>query len=130
VGGVEVSLAVDRLTEGVDDAPEQRLTDRDLDDLSGALDLVALFDAVRCAEERDTYVVLLEVEDHALDVVRELEELACHRLREAVDASDTVTGREHGSSLALLDVLVIVFNLLADDPADLFDLDLHKRLSL
>ena len=91
----DVALAVDGLTEGVDHAAEEGLTHRDLNDLAGALDLVALLDAVGGAEERDTHVVLLEVQDHAFDAARELDHFASLDAVEAVDAGDTVADRQN-----------------------------------
>src|SRR6185369_13307481 len=84
------ALAVDGLPEGVDDAPDDRLTDRDVHDPAGALDRVALLDEARVAEERGADVVLLEVEHQAHQALSvlpcELEELAGHRPGEPVDA--------------------------------------------
>src|ERR1051326_5734074 len=42
--GLDLALAVERLAERVDDAPQQRLADRDLEQAVGALDGVALDD--------------------------------------------------------------------------------------
>ena len=65
-----------RLPERVHDAAEQRLADRHLGDAAGALDLVALLDVLRVADDGDADVVLFEVEHEARDAVRELEQLA------------------------------------------------------
>ena len=43
-GGVDRSLAVDRLADGVDDPPNQGFADRDFGDPAGALDGVAFLD--------------------------------------------------------------------------------------
>src|SRR5690606_15612685 len=96
---VERALAVDRHAERVHHAAEERLADGDLDDAARALDRVTLADALVRAEDGDTDVVLLEVEDHAHDPARELDELAGHGAVEAVDTGDTVTDREDGAGL-------------------------------
>jgi hypothetical protein len=83
-------FAVFRLSERVHDATEQRFADRHLRDASGTPDLVALLDLLLLAEDRDADVVLLEVQDDAVDGVRELDELAGGRPVEAVDARDAV----------------------------------------
>ena len=46
--GLDRALAVDRLTEGVDHAAEQRVADRHRSDEPGRADLVAFFDT-RCS---------------------------------------------------------------------------------
>ena len=55
----------------------------------------------------------------------ELEQLAGHRAVEAVDAGDAVADGEDGAGLGDVDLLVVVLDLLADDPADLFGADVH-----
>ena len=65
LGGLDRSLAVDRLAERIDHAPEQRFADRDLGDTAGALDLVALANRLRIAEQRRTDIIFLEIENDA-----------------------------------------------------------------
>ena len=129
---IERLAAVDRDAERVDDAAEQLLADRHLDDAARALDGVAFADRLELAEDRDADVVLLEVEHHAAESRRrrlELEQLAGHRAREAVDAGDAVADGQHGAGLGDRDLLVVVLDLLADDVADLFGADVHDRPS-
>src|SRR6185295_1838572 len=57
----------------------------------------------------------------------ELQELAGHRARQAVDPGDTVTGGEHRAGFGDRDLLVVVLDLLADDVADLCGADIHGR---
>src|SRR6185295_716984 len=95
--------AVDRQADRVDDAAEQLLADRNLDDAAGALDQVALAHRLVLAEQRDADVVLLEVQHHAADLLAaaalELEQLAGHRPREPVDARDAVARGQHAAGL-------------------------------
>src|SRR6185369_4697257 len=74
-GGGDGAQAVDRLADRVDHAADQGLAHRDLDDLAGQLDRVAFLDLGELAENCRTDVVFLEVEDHAGDAARELQEL-------------------------------------------------------
>src|SRR6185369_4177878 len=67
--GRDGPLAVDRQSQRVDDAPDQGLADRYLGDARGALDRVAFLDGAIVAEQHHADLVLLEVEDHADDVV-------------------------------------------------------------
>ena len=119
------ALAVDRLTQCVHDTADERRTDRNLDDATGTLDRVALFDANVGAENRATDVVFLEVEDHAVHATRELEELACHGAFETVEAGDAVTHRQNGSRFDYVDRLLVGSDLLLDDVGNLFSAKLH-----
>src|SRR5439155_24843736 len=94
-------------------------------DLTGALYLIVLEAPLVLADVRDADVVLFEVEDDALDVVRELEQLAGHGAGQTVDARDAVTDGEHGAGLDDRDLLVVLLDLLADDLRDLFGFDVH-----
>jgi hypothetical protein len=88
-------------------------------------DEVALLDQVVVAQERDADVALLEVEHHALHAVRELEQLAGHRVVEAVDAGDAVADRQDAAGLLDRDLGLVALDLLLDDPADFVGSDLH-----
>src|SRR5262249_50916726 len=106
-----------------------RLANRDLHDLAGALDLVALADGLVVAEQRDADVVFFEIEHHAHDWLAlgaaELEQLAGHGAGQAVHARNAVAGGQHGAGLHDRHLLVILLNLLANDLADLFGADFH-----
>src|SRR5690606_16945940 len=68
-------LAVDRIAERNDDAAEQALADRRIDDGAGTLDGLAFLDLAVGAEDDDTDVVGFEVERHAAGAVLELDHL-------------------------------------------------------
>src|SRR6202042_459227 len=59
--GLDRALAVDRIAERVDDAAEQTLAYRRIDDGAGALDGLAFFDLAVGAENHDTDVVGFKV---------------------------------------------------------------------
>ena len=107
---------------------EELLADRGVGYPAGALDDVALAQLRVLAEEHDADVVLLEVEHHSHELVRELEQLPGHRVVEAVDAGDAVADREDGAGLHHLDVPIELLDLLFDDVADLFRSKLHLPL--
>ena len=124
-GAADRALAVERVAEGVDDAAEQTLAGRDLHDAAGAADLVAFLDLGRLAQQHGADVVLLEVQRHAHHAVGQLEQLAGHRLFEAVDAGDAVAYGDDGTDLRHLGLLVVALDLLPDQTRDFIDLDLH-----
>ena len=68
--GFDGSLAVDRLPERVDDAADQLLAHRHLDDPARGADLVAFLDVLVRAHDHGPDHVLLEVQGHPVDVPR------------------------------------------------------------
>ena len=77
--------------ERVDDAADQRVADRHLDDAAGRADLVAFLDVGRTSPRMTAPTrLLLEVERQADDAARELEQLGRQRVGQAVDARDAV----------------------------------------
>ena len=99
LGGLDLALAVERAAERVDDPAQQRLADRDVEQVAGALDGVALDDLLPLAEQHGADVVGLEVQREPGDVVRELEHLERHAVLEPVHARDAVRDRQHGADL-------------------------------
>ena len=100
------ALVVERAAERVDDAAEQRLADRHLDDAAGGLDRVAFLDRGGVAEDDRADRLLLEVEGHAHDPAGELEHLRRERAVEPVDLGDAVADLDDGADAARLDARV------------------------
>ena len=112
--------AVERLTQRVDHAAEQRLADRNAHDLAGAPHRLALLDQLPLAEQRDADVVLLEVERDPGDAVLELEPLEGDAVLEAVDACDAVAELQDGADLAQVRLHVELADAVLEDCGDLF----------
>ena len=89
--GVDRTLAIDGIAQGVNNATEKAEANRHVDDGAGALDRVTFLDVAVIAEDHDADVVILEVQGHAPDTTGEFDHLAGLHLVEAVDAGDTVT---------------------------------------
>ena len=75
------TLAVDGVAEGVDDATQEGKTDKDIDNLTGTLNCVALLDETIAAEDGDTDIVGFQVEAHAPYTRREFHHLLCEHGR-------------------------------------------------
>ena len=111
---------VERVAERIDDAAEQARPDRHAHDLAAAADRLALLHVLPFAEERDSDVVLLEVERDAGHAVLELEPLERDAILEAVDAGDAVTDLEDGADLGEVGLDVELLDPILEDRGDLF----------
>ena len=84
------ALAVERRAERVDDASEQALADRDLQQLARAADLVAFLERRVVAEDDDADFGLVERQREAGDAVTEIDHLVQHHVRQPFDSGDAV----------------------------------------
>ena len=123
--GFNGAKAVDGASQGVDDAAGDGVADRHREDLAGALDRVAFFDVGVFTKKGHADVVLFQVEHQTHDAAREFQKLHGHGVLDAVDAGNLVADGQHSASLAHLNARLVVLNLLFDDLADLFRVDLH-----
>jgi hypothetical protein len=123
------SLAVDRLAQRVDDAPEHLVADRDRDDPARALDDVAFLDRLVIAQQHRADAFLLEVERDPEDAVRELEHLAGHGPFDAVHARDPVADGDDAADFGHVDLDGVAADLVANNLGDLFGFDIHQRCS-
>ena len=72
LSSLDGTLAVNRIAESVNNAAEKLRTDRNIDNLAGTLDCVALLDKTVITEDRYTDIVGLQVQAHSTDTGREL----------------------------------------------------------
>ena len=103
LGGVQRALAVDGLTEAVDDAPDERVADGHREDPAGRLDRAALLDVAGLTEDDRTDRLLVEVQGEAERAALELEHLVDRGLGQARDAGDAVADFEHAADVRLLE---------------------------
>ena len=128
--GLDLALAVERVAERVDDPPQQRLADRDVEQAPGAPDGVALDDLLPLAEQHGADVVGLEVEREPGHAVRQVEHLERHAVLQAVDAADAVGDRQHGPDLGEIGARgVEALDPALEDRGDFVGLDLHVTVS-
>ena len=90
LGGVQRALAIDRLTESVDDTTQQGVAAGDLEDAAGGTDHLLLLELVDVAEHDRTDRLLVEVHGEAQRAVLELEQLVHRRAGKARHACDAV----------------------------------------
>src|SRR5262249_22119328 len=80
--------------------------------------LIPFFDLGIGTEQHGPDVVLFQVQGHAINVMRELQQLPGHAFFETEDAGNTVTHRNHRADLGEFDLADIAFNLALDDVAN------------
>ena len=125
LGGIDRALAVDRIAEPIDDAAEQALADRNVDDGLGALDRRSFDDVGVRTEDHDADIVGFEVQRHALHAAVELDHLARLDVVEPVDAGDAVADRQHGADLGDLSFGTETGDLVLDYLGNFCGVDIH-----
>jgi hypothetical protein len=123
--GVDRPLAVERDAQRVHDPAEQLGADRDLHDAARRLDQVALLEVLVVAHDHRADLVLLQVQGHAVNVARELQQLARHRLAQAVDGGDAVADGDDPAHLGRDQLGLEVLEPRLDDVGDVLGTDAH-----
>jgi hypothetical protein len=88
---LDLALAVDWVTESIDDTTEKTGSYWDIHNLSSSLDGVTLLDESIVTENGDTDVVGFQVQAHSSDTGRELNHLLGLDVSETVDTGDTIS---------------------------------------
>ena len=118
--GVDGTLAVDRLADGVDNAAEKLLADGHGQHAFGAFDDVAFGDLGEVAENHRADLFLLQVQRHAVDAVRELQHFLGHAVGQAFDARDAVATLDDFADLLDVDLGFVLADAATQDVGDLF----------
>src|SRR5215469_15377811 len=121
------ALAVDRLAQRIDDAPQETAPDGHIDDRASALDDVTFVDAAVLAEDDDPDVVALEVERHAPHPVRELDHLARLHLVEPVDTRNAIADRQDRADFRDIGLGTPIGDLVLEDRRNLGRADFHEN---
>ncbi len=121
------ALAVDRLSERVDDASDQRIAHRHREDAAGRLDSVTFLDLLGPAEHDGADRVLVEVQRKAEHAAVELEQLVHRGLGQSGDARDPVTDLEDAADVGLLERRLERRDVLRQHRGDLLRVDRKFR---
>ena len=89
-GGSDLPLAVDGIAECIEHSADYRLAARNGVDQLQALDLITFTNCLAIAENRDTDVVLFEIQDYATFAASEFNQFACHHLLQAIDTGNAI----------------------------------------
>ena len=112
---IDGTLAVDRLTQCVDDTTDQLIADGNGHDAACAANSVALADAFFVAEHDDGNGVLLQILRHAVHAAGEFQQLVDHAACQSGGFCDAVADQNDRAGLRLVDLCFIVFDLRTDD---------------
>jgi hypothetical protein len=122
------TLAVDRLTEGVDHAAEQFGTNGHFQNAAGRLDDVAFGNVFVFTKNHGADGVTLEVERHAEGVAGEFQHFALHDILQAVHTADTVGNGNHRALRAHFRCALQVLDLALDQFRNFGRIQLHEIL--
>src|SRR5690606_16152290 len=116
--GIDRTLAVDGVTQGVNHAAFQLRTNRYFQNALGAAAGLAFGQALVVAEYYGTYGVALEVEGHTVHAAFELDHLTVHDVGQAVNADDAVRHADDRALILGLRSDIQLLDPLLDDVAD------------
>jgi len=119
------ALAVDGLTQRVDDTTQQGLTHRHLENAPGGPHRVALVEVGVVAQHHRADRIALEVERHAVGIAGEFQHLALHDITDAVNAHDAVADADHRTFVARFGDGFEALDALFDQVTDFRGIELH-----
>src|SRR5690606_12912014 len=105
----------DWVTQCVDNATQQFLTNRNFEDAASALGAHAFGEGVVCAQYYRTNGVLLQVEGHTVHATRKLDHFAVHDVGQTVDPHDTVRNADDSTFVAGLRGDIEIVDAALDD---------------
>ena len=130
LGGGDRPLAVERIAERIDDPADHGVADRHLEQGAQRPHLVAFLDFEVVAQHDDADRVLFEVEGQAAHLgTAELDHLAVHDVRQAVDAGNAVADFQDSADLAGVEAGAEVPDFLSQYGSDLVCFEFHNCFS-
>jgi hypothetical protein len=115
------ALAVDGLTQGVDDATDEAVADGHREDAAGGSNHGALVDGRGClgvTQHHGADGLFVEVESQAQRAALELEDLVDRRVGQARHSGDAFADLEHAPDLGLLDTRAEAIEVLLESGGD------------
>ena len=114
------TLAVDGLTQRVDNAADEVFAHGNGNYFAGALDGVAFLNAAVRAQNDNGNRVLFQILGHTESAVGEFHQFACHALVQTGDLGNAVTHQNDHTGLAGLNFIFVIFDLRTNDLRDFF----------
>jgi len=118
IAGLNRTLAVNRISKGVNCTAEERFANRDGEKTSGGLDLVAFFEGGHITKDDASHFFLFEIERNADGATGELYHLVVHDIRQAIQLGHAIGDGSDGAGVLLHrlggEFGDLLFNLLED----------------
>ena len=109
------SLAVNRLTEGIDNTPKQCVSHRDFHHTSRGLDGIAFVDIPGASQQYHAHVILFQIQHHAVHFAGELQKLTLHGILQTMYTSNAVCYLYDGTHIGYVQRRGISLNLILDN---------------
>jgi len=119
LGGLNGSLTIDGVTEGIDNTTKHGRSDGDVDNGTSTLDSLTFLDESVGTEQDDTDLASLQVKSHTLDTGRELNELLGLDVVQTKNTGDTITDGKNATSLVEVGLTGDTTDALLEDGRDL-----------
>ena len=98
--GSDVAFAIDRTSEGVNDAPQHGVAHGDGSDFAGCFNRAAFLNTKAFTHQHRADVVVFEVQCDPFGAIFKFEELTGHGLLEAINTGDSITHLQNGTDIA------------------------------
>merc|ERR1719431_2446745 len=101
--GAKGTLAINGISKSINNTTKHFHTNGDIHDGTSSLDDISLLDQFVITEDDHTDIVRLQVEGHTLESGAEFHHLLCLDVLKSINTSNTVSNREHTTSLLKVD---------------------------
>jgi hypothetical protein len=118
-GSVDGTLAIDGVTESINDTAKKLRANRDINNLAGTLNSLTLLDETVGTKQHNTNLAGLKVHAHTLNTRGELDQLLSLDVGHAMDTSNTVTDGKDTSCLGKTRLLLNTTDSLLKDGRNL-----------
>ena len=111
LGCLDRAFAIDWLSQCIYDTSKHCVANRYLNHAACCFYYVALADILAFTEENRSYIIFLQVHNHAVYFTREFQKFALHRILKSVNTCNTISHLNNGSDIGCLQLRLVVFDL-------------------
>ena len=115
---LDFASAVNRLSQRIDHAADDRIAYGNLHQTARSLYYVAFLDGFRIPQKNGTYIAFFQVHGHAVNAVRQFQQFTGHAVFKAIYMGDTVADFKNRTYFIDIEVYFVIFNLFFNDRCD------------
>ena len=115
---LDFASAVNRLSQRIDHAADDRIAYGNLHQTARSLYYVAFLDGFRISQKNGTYIAFFQVHGHAVNAVRQFQQFTGHAVFKAIYMGDTVADFKNRTYFIDIEVYFVIFNLFFNDRCD------------